>query len=87
MRGVREGGIEALTGAEAGRVLSCEIIAIGVPTLFSKAEGHTRGAVSRVVARPGAVGDPGMHGNSAHENRETSAMPASDVGRGRWGRP
>ena len=39
---VREGGIEALTGARAGRVLSCEIIATGVPTLFSKAEGHTR---------------------------------------------
>jgi hypothetical protein len=38
----REGAIEALTGAHAGRALSCEIIAIGVPTLFSKAEGHTR---------------------------------------------
>ena len=38
----RKGGIEALTGAHAGRVLSCEIIATGVPTLFSKAEGHTR---------------------------------------------
>lgn len=38
----RKGAIEALTGAQAGRVLSCEIIATGVPTLFSKAEGHTR---------------------------------------------
>jgi hypothetical protein len=38
----REGAIEALTGAHAGRVLSCETIAIGVPTLFSKAEGYTR---------------------------------------------
>ena len=37
----RKGPIEALTGAQAGRVLSCEIIATGVPTLFSKAEGHT----------------------------------------------
>ena len=37
----REGAIEALKGAHAGRVLSCEIIATGVPTLFSKAEGHT----------------------------------------------
>jgi hypothetical protein len=36
----REGAIEALTGAHAGRVLSCETIATGVPTLFSKAEGH-----------------------------------------------
>jgi len=28
----REAAIEALTGAHAGRVLSCEIIAIRVPT-------------------------------------------------------
>jgi hypothetical protein len=39
----REVAIEALTGAHVGRVLSCEIIAIGVPTSFSKAEGHTDG--------------------------------------------
>ena|SRR5881628_3188087 len=37
----REVAIEALTGAHVGRVLSCEIIATGVPTSFSKAEGHT----------------------------------------------
>ncbi len=36
----REAAIEALTGAHAGRVSSCEIIATGVPTSFSKAEGH-----------------------------------------------
>jgi len=36
----REATIEALTGAHAGRVLSCEIIATRVPTSFSKAEGH-----------------------------------------------
>jgi hypothetical protein len=29
---IREDGIEALTGAHAVRVLSCEIIATGVPT-------------------------------------------------------
>jgi hypothetical protein len=39
----REAAIEALTGAHAGRVSSCEIIATGVPTSFSKAEGHTDG--------------------------------------------
>jgi hypothetical protein len=39
----REAAIEALTGAHAGRVLSCEIIAIGVPTLFRMAEGDTDG--------------------------------------------
>ena len=37
----RKAAIEALTGAHAGRVLSCEIIASGVPTLYHEAEGHT----------------------------------------------
>jgi hypothetical protein len=37
----REAAIEALTGAHAGRVLSCEIIAIRVPTSFRMAEGNT----------------------------------------------
>ena len=37
----REAAIEALTGAHAGRVLSCEITAIRVPTLCHEAEGHT----------------------------------------------
>ena len=37
----REAAIEALTGAHAGRALSCEIIAIRVPTLCHEAEGHT----------------------------------------------
>ena len=42
----REAAIEALTGAHAGRVLSCEIIATGVPTSFSMAEGNTDGCVT-----------------------------------------
>ena len=39
----RKAIIEALTGAHAGRVLSCEIIAIGVPTSFRMAEGNISG--------------------------------------------
>jgi hypothetical protein len=39
----RKAAIEALTGGSAGRVLSCEIIETGVPTLFSIAEGNTGG--------------------------------------------
>src|SRR5215831_3936867 len=39
----REAVIEALTGVHAGRVLSCEIIANGVPTSFRMAEGNTEG--------------------------------------------
>jgi hypothetical protein len=39
----RKDGIEALTGAPAGRVLSCEIFAFGVPTSFNKVEGNIEG--------------------------------------------
>ena len=46
----REGAIEALTGAHAGRVLSCEIIATSVPTSFRMAEGNTDGCATRVSA-------------------------------------
>ena len=41
----RKTAIEALTGVHAGRVLSCEIIATGVPTSFSMAEGNIGGCV------------------------------------------
>ena len=41
----RKAAIEALTGARAGRVLSCEIIETGVPTSFSMAEGNTEGCI------------------------------------------
>ena len=44
----RKAAIEALTGAHAGGVLSCEIIATGVPTSFRMAEGNTGG---HVIAR------------------------------------
>ena len=47
----REAAIEALTGASAGRVLSCEIIEIGVPTSFSMAEGKTEGCVIASIRR------------------------------------
>jgi hypothetical protein len=46
----RKATIEALTGAHAGRALSCEIIATRVPTLFNYAEGHTGDALTRVSA-------------------------------------
>ncbi len=39
--GRREAAGEALTGAHADQVLSCEIRQFGVPTLLSEAEGYT----------------------------------------------
>src|SRR5215204_1661682 len=47
----REAAIEALTGAPAGRVLSCEIIASGVPTPYHVAEGHVARGATASLAR------------------------------------
>ena len=51
----RKAAIEALTGVHAGRVLSCEIIATGVPTSFRMAEGTPAGAPSQGPAGLRAV--------------------------------
>ena len=47
----RKVGREALTGAHAGWVSSCEIIATRVPTQFNNAEGNTGGHGSGLLAR------------------------------------
>src|ERR1700731_2428710 len=47
----RKATIEALTGAHAGWVLSCEIIATRVPTSFRMAEGNTGGCVIASLRR------------------------------------
>ena len=74
----RKAAIEALTGAHAGRVLSCEIIATGVPTSFSMAEGNTERVRYRKHLEDSAQSEaPGMHGNSTRENRETPSAPVA----------
>jgi hypothetical protein len=79
----REVAIEALTGAHVGRVLSCEIIATGVPTSFSKAEGHMdRGVIASLCPtlrslRPRACMEtPRARTGRPHRH------PRSSVGRG-----
>jgi hypothetical protein len=85
---VRKGGIEALTGAHVGRVLSCEIIATGVPTLFSKAEGHThadaiasRRATSRSLRPLACMDTPRARTGRPHQR------PAARPDRAGWRRP
>src|SRR5918996_123108 len=68
----REAAIEALTGAHAGRVLSCEIIAIRAPTSFSRAEGYTH------------RGDFASLGGALRSLRPRACM---DTPRARTGRP
>ncbi len=47
----RKATTEALTGAHVGRVLSCEIIASGVPTSYHVAEGYTVPGASASLIR------------------------------------
>src|SRR6266852_1990427 len=49
--GSRKAAGEALTGAHAGWVWSCEIIATGVPTSFRMAEGNTDGCAIASIRR------------------------------------
>jgi len=52
---------EALTGAQAGRVLSCGIITFGVLTPFGEAEGHIKGDDTREPPmNPAQSQTPGM---------------------------
>src|SRR6266849_5560679 len=74
--GSRKAAGEALTGAHAGWVLSCEIIATGVPTSFRMAEGNTDGCAIRQHPQDSAQSEtPGMYGNSTRKNRETPSTP------------
>jgi RNA-directed DNA polymerase len=83
----RETDGEALTGAHAGQVSSCEIRQSGTPTPLSYAEGNTIGgahgeppagpAQSQTLKQGSALRS--MHGNSLHGNRETP-LPSADDG-------
>src|ERR1700736_1339309 len=82
--GGRKADGEALTGAHAGRVLSCEITSSGVPTLSTQAEGNTTGgAPGKSLVDPAQSKTLRMRGNSLHGNREIPRAPAADRSAGR----
>ena len=81
----REAPIEALTGARAGRVLSCEIIHSRVPTVYWYRKATLAATPLRAAVGLCAVRDPGMFGYSTRENRETSGPSVVDVGGGPGG--
>jgi hypothetical protein len=68
-------------------LLSREINEIGVPTLLSKAEGHTAGGVMREPpVDPARSENLGMYGIFTRENREIPRSPAwVMIGRDAWG--
>ena len=68
----RKAAIEALTGAHAGRVLSCEITVTGVPTPSYEAEGHI---VGRAIA------------SGLRTPRSLRPLACMDTPRARTGRP
>jgi hypothetical protein len=47
----RKAGCEALTGAHAGGISSCEISGFGVPTSSTETEGHTDGSANASFQR------------------------------------
>lgn len=69
---------EALTGERAGQPLSRERINRGADAV-QIAEGNTVERVMRVLCRPCAVADPGMHGRSLCGNREIFGSAANGL--------
>src|ERR1700746_1440326 len=72
----REAGCEALTGAHAGGISSCEIIALRGPTASRQAASNTGRVRKRDRSQYSAQSEnQGMHGNSTRENREAPSSP------------
>lgn len=68
---------EALTGENAGQVLSSEITSIGVPTRSPDGEGHTRRSIQRELPFDAAESETlCMRGHSLGGNRETRKAPS-----------
>jgi len=79
----RKATIEALTGAHAGQVLSCEIIATGVPTSFSKTEGHTNGgAIASLRSTPRSLRPRACMETSRARTGRPRRRPWLPIGRG-----
>jgi hypothetical protein len=76
--GSRKTAGEALTGAHAGQVLSCET-ASGAPTPLSEAEGKIGGGdKGEPLTSPAQSQTLGMRRNSLHGNRETPRTSAEN---------
>ena len=75
----RKAAVEALTEAQAGWILSCEIsVSTGVPTMLRESEGEIMGGViSEPTMNPAQSETPGMSGNFMRENRETPLTSGS----------
>lgn len=83
----REGGVEALTGARAGRVLSRERdILRGADAVGESGRHHPARRYRETRRSPARSETLCTYGNTSHENREVRCPPATEGVAGRVGK-
>jgi len=76
---VREDGVEALTGARAGRVLSRERTCLrGADAVRRSGRPHPAHRYREMRRDPARSETPCTYGHASHENREILCLPAAD---------
>ena len=84
---VREGGVEALTGARAGRVFSRERNFLrGADAVRRCGRPHPWHRYREMRRDPARSETPSTYGIASHENREILCPPAADGAVGRVGK-
>src|SRR3990172_9953782 len=83
----REGGVEALTGARAGRVLSRESDFLrGADAVGESGRPHPRHRYREMRRDPARSETPSTYGNTMRGSREILCSPAADGAAGRVGK-
>ena len=83
----REGGVEALTGVRAGRVLSRERYFLrGADAVGESGRQHPTHRHREMRWDPARSQTPCTYGNTSHENREVLGFPTADGAAGRVGK-
>jgi RNA-directed DNA polymerase len=83
----REGGVEALTGVRAGRVLSRERTFLrDADAVGESGRPHPVHRYREVLGSPARSETPSTRGNISHENRENPCSPGVDGASGRVGK-
>jgi RNA-directed DNA polymerase len=83
----REGKVEALTGAHAGKAMSREMCKLrDVDAVYRSGRQQLCSALSQAPQAPARSKTLGMRGNSMHENREISRSPRMMDPAVAWGR-
>ena len=84
---VREDGVEALTGARAGRVCSRERTCLrGADAVRRSGRPHPAHRYREMRRDPARSETPCTYGNTSHENREILCSPRADDAVGRIGK-